>query len=75
MPTMTKEEEFQIIQDSYAASDRGDKKEESRLIRKLPLPPHLALSMKEMLGPEETKNSGFDFSEVEAKYGKDWLAT
>ncbi len=75
MPTMTKEEKFKIIQDSLAAADRGDTEEEERLLEKLPLAPHLALAMKEMLGPEETLNSGSNFSEVEAKYGKDWLST
>ncbi len=75
MPTMTKEEKFKIIQDSLTAANRGDKEEEDRLLTKLPLAPHLALAMKDILGVEKTRNSDFDFSEVEAKYGKDWLAT
>jgi len=75
MTVLSKNEEFDIIQRSLAAADRGDKETEMSLLKKLPLPPHLALAMKDILGPEETKKSGWDFSEVEAKHGKDWLTT
>jgi hypothetical protein len=72
---MTKDEKFKIIQESLAAANRGDEAEEERLLRKLPLAPHLALALKDIISPEELTQAGYDFSEVEAKYGKNWLIT
>ncbi len=72
MAKMTREEKRQIIDASLAAANRGDTAEESKLIRQLPVPIHLALAMKEMLDEDELLHGGWNFSEVEETYGKDW---
>jgi hypothetical protein len=42
MPKYTMEEEAKILQDSQAAASRGDKAEQLRILKLLPLAPHLA---------------------------------
>lgn len=73
MTQRTKEEEFTILQASLAAAKRGDMEEERRLIRMLPLAPHLAKVAKEMWGKEYLLTRGYDLSEAEAAYGIGWL--
>lgn len=73
MTTLTREETLKIIQDAQAARRRGDYEEASRISKQLPLAPHLAMFLKEELGPENLITEGYDLSEAEAEYGKDWL--
>jgi hypothetical protein len=73
MPQMTREQEFSIIQASLAAADRGDHDEEKRLLRQLPLAPHLAKAAKEIWGKDFLLHEGYDLSEAEATYGSNWL--
>ena len=74
MSQMTKEQEFSIIEASLAAADRGNRVEERRLLKQLPLAPHLAKVAKEIWGKEFLLNEGYDLSEAEAEYGSNWLA-
>ncbi len=62
MAKMTREEKRQIIDASLAAANRGDEAEEARLIRKLPVPPHLGLAMKEFLPREDLLSGGWNLS-------------
>lgn len=52
---------------------RGDKKGYSRTMRKLPMPPNLALLLRDALGKDEFLKCGFNLAEAEVAYGKDWL--
>ena len=62
-----------LLKAVYAARDKGDEKEASRLLRSLPMAPRTAALLKEMWGAEELKNGGYNLSAAEAAYGKDWL--
>jgi hypothetical protein len=73
MAKMTKEEEFDILQASLDAADRGDYEEENRLLLLLPLAPHLAKVAKDLWGKDYLLQEGFDLSEAEAAYGPNWL--
>lgn len=73
MATLTHEERFDIIQQSLVADAAGDPDESTRILKKLPLAPHLAMGVKEIWGKEILIDGGYDLSEAEATYGKDWL--
>ncbi len=73
MAKMTREEEFKIIQEIRRLDAEGKHEEAYELRYKLPLPPHLAMALKETVGSDELKNSKFDLSEANEAYGKDWL--
>jgi hypothetical protein len=63
-----------ILMESFAMEDAG-KKEEAEAFRKahIPLEPWAAKLMKKQIGVDWLRNSGYDLSLAEAKYGKDWL--
>lgn len=67
------EETMAILRQATAATDRGDKAEFKRLVRLFPLPAYLAKTLKDLYGKEYVLNFGYDLSEAEARYGKDWL--
>ncbi|MDR3299679.1 MAG: hypothetical protein LBU43_06680 [Candidatus Accumulibacter sp.] len=73
MSQLTNEQTSYIIHASLEAAARGDAAEESRLIRLLPLAPHLAKVAKEMWGKEYLLQEGYDLSEADAAFGADWL--
>lgn len=73
MSTLTKEERFDIVVQANAASAAGNYEEAHRLTARLPLAPHLAMAAKEVMGKAFLLESGYDLSEAEAAYGKDWL--
>lgn len=73
MAKLTREEEFKIIQQAQAAEARGDSEEAHRIRLRLPLPIHLAEFMKKELGPQYLIEGGWNLSEVEEQYGKDWI--
>jgi hypothetical protein len=74
MAKLTNEEKFEIIQKAQEAGKRGDKEEEMRILRQLPLAPHLAKTLKSQIGPDELQKAGFDLSAAEEAYGKNWLS-
>jgi len=57
------------------ALKKAGKYEEALAFRKkyIPLPAWGAKVMKKFLGADYIRNSGYDLSEVEAKFGKNWL--
>ncbi len=75
MAKLTREEEFKILQQSLEAAKRGDQEEAHRLALKVPLAPHLAKALKDLVGAEEMLKEGYDLSEAEAKYGPHWLSS
>ncbi len=70
---LTTEQKYAILDASLAAAERGDRPEHSRLIRQIPLVPHLAKTAKEIWGKEFLLKAGYDLSAAEAAYGSDWL--
>jgi hypothetical protein len=75
--TQTKEQihEDLLLWDHVLALEKAGKKEEALEFRKkhIPLPAWGAKVMKKFLGAEYVRNSGYDLSLAEARFGKDWL--
>jgi hypothetical protein len=74
LQTMTFDEKLAISNKACALLDAGDREGYSRLMRTIPLPPYLAKIGKEKMGADFIKNSGWNLSEVEAEFGKNWLS-
>ena len=71
---MTEEEKDALLAQMNAASQSGDMEKFVELTQKFPVPPEVALAFKNGFGASFVANSGFNLSEAEQKYGKDWLS-
>jgi len=71
MAQMSHAEQMDIITKALAAAQDGDYEKEVSLARKFPLSPHLAKAARDIFGVKYLE--GWDLSEAEATYGKDWL--
>ncbi|SHN72788.1 hypothetical protein [Desulfovibrio litoralis] len=74
MSNLTREERFEIIEKSMAASKAGNDDEAMRIAKQLPIAPWLAKAGKEVWGKDFLLENGYNLSEAEAEYGKDWLS-
>jgi len=72
--TMTLDEKLAISCKAAELWDAGDKEGFSRLIRTIPMPPYLAKVAKEKIGVDFLINGGWNLSEVEAEFGRNWLS-
>ena len=72
--TMTLDEKLAISNKACLLWQAGDKEGYSRLTRTIPMPPYLAKVMKEKVGLDFLLNGGWNLSEAEAEFGKDWLS-
>jgi len=71
--TMTLDEKLDIACRAAALRQAGDEEGYSRLIRTAPMPPYLAKVFKEKVGADFLIDGGYNLSEAEAEFGKDWL--
>ena len=71
--TMTLDEKLARSNKALDLLDAGDREGYSRLIRTAPLPPYLAKVFKEKVGADFLIDGGFNLSEAEAEFGRDWL--
>jgi len=71
--TMTLDEKLALSDKVATLWQSGDKEGFSRLIRSMPMPPYLAKVMKEKMGADFLINGGWNLSEAEVEFGKDWL--
>lgn len=71
MSQLTHEQKVDLAYKSIDAAARGDREEALRLAQQKPLTPWVAKGLKEVFGAEYLE--GWDLSEAEAEYGKDWL--
>ena len=71
--TMTFEEKLAISNKACLLLRAGDRQGYDRLMRSVPMPPYLAKIYKEKIGAEHLINGGWNLSEAEAEFGKDWL--
>jgi hypothetical protein len=71
--TMTLDEKLAISNKAFDLLDAGDKEGFSRLIRTAPMPSYLAKIFKEKVGADFLINGGWNLSEAEAEFGRDWL--
>jgi len=72
--TMTLDEKLAISCKAAELWGAGDDEGASRLIRTAPMPPYLAKVAKEKIGVDFLINGGWNLSEAEAEFGKDWLS-
>ena len=72
--TMTLDEKLDISRRAFELLDAGDREGYSRVIRTAPIPPYLAKMFKEKVGADFLIDNGYNLSEAEAEFGKDWLA-
>ena len=70
---MTKDEKINILMEVARLKNEGKEAEASKLMKTFPLKPEMAQIFKEVYGSEFLIEYGYNISEAEAKYGKDWL--
>ena len=71
--TMTLDEKLTISNRALDLLDAGDREGYRRLIRTSPMPPYLAKVMKVKMGADYLIKGGWNLSEAEIEFGKDWL--
>lgn len=65
------EEKLEILKKGSEAFERGDMNAYKKYAQMIPLAPHIAWAVKATMGKDFLK--GWDLSEAEAQYGKNWL--
>jgi len=71
--TMPIGKQLDILLKMAALEDEGKEDEALELQKQIPLPHYMGKYAKEFLGVDWFKNCGWDLSEVEAVYGKDYI--
>ena len=72
--TMTLDEKLNIACKAAKLREAGDREGYYNLMKTYPMPPYIAKVMKEKVGLDFLLNGGWNLSEVEAKFGSDWLS-
>jgi hypothetical protein len=70
---MTLQEKLAIVVQSYKLKDEGKLEEADKVWKQIPLAPYLAKFCKEKIGADFLIKCGYNLSEAEEEYGKDWL--
>jgi hypothetical protein len=70
---MTNVEKSNIAFEASQFEAVGDHQKALEVAKKLPMSPAIAKIWKKHIGLESLKQSGWNFSEVEASFGKDWF--
>ena len=71
--TMTLDEKLAISNRACALYKAGDMEGYSRLTRTIPMPPYLAKVMKGKMGADYLIKDGWNLSEADVEFGKNWL--
>jgi len=71
--TMTLDEKLAIGCKAAELWDAGDEEGYIRLMKTAPIPPYIAKVIKEKVGADFLINEGWNLSEAEAEFGRDWL--
>ena len=71
---MTLDEKLEISNKAGALWQAGDEEGYIRLMKTTPMPPYLAMVIKETMGADFLINSGWNLSEAEAEFGHNWLS-
>ena len=70
---MTEKEKAAIMMKVFDLQEQGKEAEAHALQATIPLPPFLAKIAKEKSGVDFLIKAGYNLSEAEAAFGKDWL--
>ena len=73
--TMTLDEKLSVGVKACSLLEAGDREGYTRLLRTIPMPPYLAKIFKEKVGVEPLLKAGYNLSEAEAEFGRNWLNT
>ncbi len=73
--SMSKEESNAILNEATRRLQAGDEDGYFEEVKKLPLPPNMALRMRDEMGKEALLAEGCNLADAEIVYGKDWLDT
>ena len=73
MPQLSHEERLKILTDYSKAYQDGRYEDAAAIVKKMPLPAPVAKAAKETFGADVLLTGGYDLSEAEAEYGKNWL--
>jgi len=71
--TMSLDEKLDMTLKAYELQDAGDEEGYERLMKSIPMPPHLVMTAKKIMGVDFLLNSGWNLSEAEAEFGAEWL--
>jgi hypothetical protein len=71
---MSLDEKLAIGIKAAELSKAGDREGALRLMKTAPMPPYIAKVIKEKMGVDFLINSGWNLSEAEAEFGKNWLS-
>jgi len=72
---MTLDEKLTILNKAISLKKSGDHNGYDRLTKSVPMPPYLAKVFKEKVGAEPLIKAGYNLSEAEAEFGRNWLNT
>ena len=67
------EDELDVLIEMAALIEQGKEEEAFKLQKKVTLPHYMGQYAKDFLEPDWLKNCGWNLSEVEAVYGKDFI--
>ena len=70
---MTEDEKDSILFEVARLTNEGKEDEAEEVFKTYPLEPEMAQIFKEVYGADFLIENEYNLSEVEAKYGKDWL--
>jgi hypothetical protein len=70
---MTLDERLAIGMKAHEYLEAGNKAEAVRIMKQIPLAPHLAKVAKEFSGADFLIKCGFNLADAEAEFGPDWL--
>jgi len=71
--TMTLDEKLAIGCKAAELRKAGDDEGSMLLMKTVPMPPYIAKVIKEKVGLDILLETGWNFSEVEAEFGSEWL--
>ena len=74
MSQLTWEQRIELIDKFKDADKSGNEAEAVKLLRQIPISPWLAKAGKEVFGRDFLIENGYNLSEAEEEYGKDWLS-
>jgi len=72
--TMTLDEKLAISNKACELWKAGDVEGHDRLMKTIPIPPYQAKVIKDKLGLDVLLKGGWNFAEVEAKFGRDFIS-
>ena len=71
--TMTLDEKLAISNKALDLLDAGDQEGYMRLMKTAPMPPYLAKILKDKMGSDFLVKGGWNLSEAEDEFGRNWL--